>query len=155
MSAEEATAMIAAFETDTSVRTALQNGIASGLAINSSMVAVTGVSAQASRRLQAGDESVVQVDYTITVPSGSITTLSTSSITEAQTALKEGINNAMTAQSLSYTVTALSAPTPTRTTVTLTTTTTNAPGTTSIAHKVPASCVSLVAGLGAAALLAH
>merc|ERR1712025_97749 len=155
MTSADAEAMIVAFETDTSVRTALQNGIATGLGIDSSMVVVTGVSAQASRRLQAGDESVVQVDYTITFPSGSSTTLSTSSITGAQTALKEGINNAMTAQSLSYTVAALSAPTPTRTTVTLTTTTINAPATTSIAHKVPASCVSLFAGLGAAALLAH
>jgi hypothetical protein len=81
MTSADAEAMIAAFETDTSVRTALQNGIATGLGIDSSMVVVTGVSAQASRRLQAGDESVVQVDYTITVPSGSSTTLSTSSIT--------------------------------------------------------------------------
>merc|ERR1719263_2430976 len=119
------------------------------------MVVVTGVSAQASRRLQAGDESVVQVDYTITVPSGSSTTLSTSSITGAQTALKEGINNAMTAQSLSYVVTDLSAPEPRRTTVTLTTTTAIAEAAASNALKAPASCVSIIAGLSAVVLLAH
>jgi len=154
MSAEEATAMIAAFETDTSVRTALQNGIASGLAINSSMVAVTGVSAHTHRRLQAGTTSEVQVDYTITVPSDSSTTLTAASITSAQTALKEGINTAMTAQSLSYTVTALEAPTPTRTVVTITTTT-RAEDVTSNGHNVPASFVSIAAGLGAIALLSH
>merc|ERR1712216_597176 len=157
MSSADATAMIAAFETDTAVRTALQNGIATGLSIDSSMVVVTGVSAQGSRRLAAGDSSVVQVDCTITVPAGSSTTLTASDITGtgAQTALKDSINSAMTAQSLSYVVNELSAPTPTVTTVTLTTTTTTAAATTSIAYKVPASYVSIVAGLGAVALLVH
>merc|ERR1712224_988808 len=122
MSSAHATEMISAFQTDTSVRTALQSGIATGLSIDSSMVEVTGVSRPAARRLTAGS-SVVQVDYTITVPSGSSTTLTASDITGAQTALKEGINDAMTAQSLSYVVTDLSAPEPRRTTVTLTTTT--------------------------------
>merc|ERR1711988_1630559 len=118
----DATAMIAAFETDASVRTALQNGIATGLGIDSSMVVVTGVSRQAARRLTAGS-SVVQVDYTITIPSGSNTTLTTSSITGAETALKDGINSAMTAQSLPFAVTALAAPEPSLTTGTPTTTT--------------------------------
>merc|ERR1711988_579388 len=149
----DATAMIAAFETDASVRTALQNGIATGLGIDSSMVVVTGVSRQAARRLTAGS-SVVQVDYTITIPSGSSTTLTTSSITGAETALKDGINSAMTAQSLSYAVTALSAPEPRSTTGTMTTTTI-AEAATSDALKAPASCVSIVAGLGAVALFVH
>jgi hypothetical protein len=154
MSSAHATAMISAFETDTSVRTALQNGIATGLSIDSSMVEVTGVSRQAARRLTAGS-SVVQVDYRITVPSGSSTTLTISNITDAQTALKEGINGAMTAQSLSYVVTDLSAPEPTRTTVTLTTTTAIAEAAASNALKAPASCVSIIAGLSAVVLLAH
>jgi len=146
--------MISAFQTDTSVRTALENGIATGLSIDSSMVEVTGVSRQAARRLTAGS-FVVQVDYTITVPSGSSTTLTASDITGAQTALKEGINGAMTAQSLSYVVTDLSAPEPTRTTVTLTTTTAIAEAAASNALKAPASCVSIIAGLSAVVLLAH
>merc|ERR1712093_119188 len=154
MSSADATAMISAFETDTSVRTALQNGIATGLGIDSSMVEVTGVSRQAARRLTAGS-FVVQVDYRITVPSGSSTTLTASNITGAQTALKEGINTAMTAQSLSYAVTDLSAPEPTRTTVTLTTTTTITEAAASNALKAPASCVSIIAGLSAVVLLAH
>merc|ERR1711937_864799 len=146
---------IAAFETDASVRTALQNGIATGLNIDSSMVVVTGVSAQTARRLTDATSSVVQVDYTITVPSGSSTTLTTSTFTGAQAALKDGINSAMTAQSLSYAVTALSAPEPTRTTVTLTTTTALAEAAASNALKAPASCVSIIAGLSAVVRLAH
>merc|ERR1712078_897642 len=94
------------------VRTALEHGIATGLSIDSSMVEVTGVSRQAARRLTAGS-FVVQVDYTITVPAGSSTTLAASDITGATTAIKDGINAAMTAASLTYAVTAVTAPAPT------------------------------------------
>merc|ERR1711988_732971 len=153
MSSADAEAMIAAFETDASVRTALQNGIATGLRIDSSMVEVTSVSATTARRLTSATSSVVQVQYVITVPSGSSTTLTASNITGAQAAVKDGINSAMTAQSLNYAVTALTASEVSRTTVTLTTTTTIAEAATSNALKAPVSCVSIVAGLGAVVLL--
>merc|ERR1712159_687246 len=68
MSSTDAEAMVAAFASDASVRTSLQEGIASGLGIDSSMVVVTGVTVMSGRRLAASSSSGVQVAYTITVP---------------------------------------------------------------------------------------
>lgn len=149
MSSADALEIIATFSTNNAVRTALQGGIASGLGIPSSMVEVTNVSTRTGRRLAAATSSV-QVDYTITVPTGSSTTLAASDITGATTALKDSINAAMTAASLSYAVTAVTAPTPTAETgVTLSNNRTRI-SVTATAHRVPASCVLIVAGLALA-----
>lgn len=127
MSSADATAMVSAFASDPNVRTALEDGIATGLGISASMVSVTGVTAGrrlAERRLQ--DTGSVQVNYVITVPEGSGQTLTAADITGGQTALKDGINTALDTASLSYTVTELSAPAPVMSTTTIFVTTTTA-----------------------------
>ena len=158
LSSTEAQAMVSAFAANPSaLRTALQDGIANGLGISASMVQVTGVTLGTRRRLEERrlTDATVDVAYVITVPANSGTTLTTASITGAQTQLKDGINSAMSAASLPYTVSALTAPAPTETTTTVVGPTLPSTQTADFAHKIPASHMAIIVGLGAVAFFAH
>merc|ERR1719313_1267801 len=158
MSATDATAVVAA-GASTSVRSALKSGVSSGLFIDTPMVEITGVTAGTS-------DGVVQVAYTITVPSGVSLTLTAESISTSQEALKNGMNGAMQVRSLVRTVTALSAPAPqVANDVSVGSSCETAwrslsqdhesHSEASVAHKIPASHMAIIVGLGAVAFFAH